>query len=112
MLRSVLLSICLVLPAAGVLAQSKEETCGLQAEVVSAIQKARLDKMRKGTVVETLMKANPDWPEAMAGAMPGLVDFVYDLRMRDLRKTDLGASSRQQCVDNWDQLQALTNTSN
>ncbi len=99
-------TMCLALPAH---AQSKEEACALQAEVVSAIQTARLDRVRQADVVPTLTAANPDWPEAMAQALPPLVDWIYSQKRRDLRDVDLGAQSKTQCEENWDQLQALQN---
>ena len=90
-------------------AKSKEEVCALQAEVVSAIQQARLDRVRQDEVVPTLMAANPEWPEAMSDAMPQTVEWVYGIRRRDLRKVELGPVSEAQCLENWEKLQALTN---
>ncbi len=86
---------------------SKEETCALQASVVGAIQQARLDRVKQDEVVPTLIAANPDWPDAMADAMPALVGWIYGQKRRDLRKVSLAEVSEQQCLDNWDQLQGL-----
>lgn len=93
----------------GFAAQSKEAACALQNDVVSAIQKARLDRVRKAEVVPTLVEANPAWPTGLADGLPQLVEWVYSLRRRDLKGVDLGATAEQQCLDNWDQIQALTN---
>lgn len=95
---------CSALPA---LAQSKEDACRQQGDVVGAIQQARLDRVKRGDVVPTLVAANPEW-EKMADALPQMVEFVYGLKRRDLRKVELGPVTEAQCLQNWDQLQALT----
>jgi hypothetical protein len=88
-------------------AQSKEESCGYQAQVISAIQKARLDRVKKEDVAATIAASGPSWPDNYNAAIPQLTEFVYDQKRRDLKKTDLGANLRQQCLDNWDQIQAM-----
>ena len=98
------LSLCLAAPMAS--AQSKETSCALQNEVVSAIQQARLDRVSEAKVVPTLMEANPDWPTGLADALPQMVEWVYSLRRRDLKGVNLGDAAEQQCLDNWDQIQA------
>ncbi len=93
------------LPAA---AQSKTEACGLQGEVVGAIQQARLDRVRRDAVVPTLVEANPEW-QKMSDAMPQMVEWVYSLKRRDLKKVELGKVTEAQCLENWDQIQRLNN---
>ena len=105
MLVRTVLAIALATTALPAVAQDAE--CSFQAGVVGAIQKARLDRISKDRVVPGLLEANPNWPDSMEAALPGLVDWIYSQRMRDLRKTDLAAVSKQQCLDNWEQLQAL-----
>lgn len=101
--------IALALPGAVFAEQSKEEACALQGDVMTAIQQARLDRVRQGAVIPTIYEANPDWPESMKTALPGMIDWVYSMKRRDLRKVDLGPVTRQQCLDNWEALQDLTN---
>ena len=96
---------CCAVPVA---AQSKDEVCGLQGEVVGAIQQARLDRVKREEVVPTLVGANPGW-ERMSDAMPQMIEWVYSLKRRDLRNADLGVAAETQCLDNWEQIQALTN---
>lgn len=108
MLTRIAVVCALTFSAAPVFAKSAEESCAFQAQVVSAIQTARLNRVRKDDVVPSLMGANPTWPKAMEQAMPALVDWIYDQRRRDLKNVDLGAASKQQCIDNWDQIQNLT----
>ncbi len=98
----------LTFSSAPAFAKSAEESCEFQARIVSAIQKARLNRVRRDDVVPKLIAANPNWPAAMEQAMPALVDWIYDQRRRDLKDVDLGAVSKQQCIDNWDQIQNLT----
>lgn len=88
-------------------AESKEESCGYQAQVISAIQKARLDRVRKNDVAATIAASNPTWPDNYNAAIPQLTEFVYSQKKRDLKQTDLGANMRQQCLENWDQIQAM-----
>ena len=61
-------------------------------------------------VTETLMAANPSWPEGAANAIPALTEYVYGIKRRDLKQVDLGATTKQQCLDNWEQLQELKKT--
>jgi hypothetical protein len=89
-------------------AAEKEEACRLQADVVAAVQQARLDRVKQDKVIDTVFEANPDWPAAMRDAMPPTVDWVYSMKRRDLRKVELGPVAETQCLDNWDAVQALT----
>lgn len=107
MLARMALITALALPGAALAKQSKEEACALQGNVMSAIQQARLDRVSKAKVIPTVYDANPDWPESMKSALPGMVDWVYSMKRRDLRKVQLGPVTQQQCLDNWDALQDL-----
>lgn len=88
-------------------AETKEESCGYQAQVVSAIQKARLDRVKKENVAATIAASNPPWPDNYNAAIPQLTNFVYDQKRRDLKKTDLGANLQKQCLENWDKIQEM-----
>ncbi len=88
-------------------ADTKEESCGYQAQVMSAVQQARLNKVKQANVASTIAARNPTWPANYNAAIPQLTQFVYSQKMRDLRKSDLGATLRQQCIENWDQIQAM-----
>lgn len=108
MIYRLALAATLALTALPLHAQSKTEACGLQGEVVGAIQQARLDRVRRDAVVPTLVAANPEW-EKMSQAMPQMVEWVYSLKRRDLKKVELGKAAEAQCLENWEQLQKLTN---
>lgn len=88
-------------------AADKETECQFQADLIGAVQQARLDRVRKDTLTETLLAANPDWPEGAATAIPTIGEYVYGFKRRELRKIDLGAATQQQCLENWEQIQAL-----
>ncbi len=88
-------------------AETKEQSCGYQAQVMSAVQQARLNKVKQADVASTIAAGNPTWPANYSAAIPQLTQFVYSQKMRDLRKTDLGATLRQQCIENWDQIQKM-----
>ncbi len=92
--------------------ETKEESCGYQADVVRAIQKARLDRVKEADVPGTIASTNPTWPSNYNAAIPQLTSWVYEQKRRDLRKKDFGEILFQQCVDNWDQIQALKNNLN
>lgn len=88
-------------------AETKEQSCGYQAQVISAIQKARLDRVKQADVASTIAASNPIWPANYNAAIPQLTEFVYSQKKRDLKKTDLGANMEQQCLENWDQIQEM-----
>ncbi len=86
-------------------AENKEVSCRHQGDVMSAIQKARLDRVPEKDVAGVIAASNPSWPESYNNAIPSLTSFVYGQKRRALRKTDLGADLYQSCVDNWDAIQ-------
>lgn len=86
---------------------SKEESCRYQGQVMAAVQKARMDRVSKDKAEATILGSNPTWPAEYSQAIPPLVDQVYSMKRRDLRKNDLGPLFEQQCLANWDQIQAM-----
>jgi hypothetical protein len=109
MIRTVLTAAALALTLNPALANEaqKQAECQFQADLVGAVQQARLDRVRKEAVTETLIAANPGWPDGAAKAIPALAEYVYGFKRRDLRNVDLGAETKQQCLENWDQIQQL-----
>lgn len=95
-----------VTPAAASEAEKNAE-CQFQADLIGAVQQARMDRVRKDKLTETLLAAYPDWPEGAATAIPAIGEYVYGFKRRELRQVDLGAATKQQCLENWDQIQAL-----
>lgn len=103
---------CATLLGVPVLAQdpdtaARDKACSFQAEVVGAVQTARLDRVRKDQVVDTIVAANPSWPAQASTAAAPVVDYVYSIKRRDLKKVDLAKDTFTQCIDNWAQLQEM-----
>jgi len=76
----------------------KEETCGYQAEVVSAIQQARLDRVPERGVQEHILAQSPTWPEKYNNAIPLITPWVYEQKRKVIRKEDLGAAWSELCL--------------
>ena len=109
-IAATLLVLALAQPLAAATEAQKEADCQAQADLMGQVQAARLDRVRKGQVVDRLMAANPDWPAAVATALPAVVEYVYSLRRRDLRDADLAATTKATCLQNYEQIQALRNS--
>ena len=77
----------------------KEESCRLQADVVVAIQKARLDRVRERRVEKAVLDTNPTWPEKYNNLIPILTPWVYELPMEQVRENDLGEVWNTACVN-------------
>lgn len=74
---------------------------------MAAVQQARLDRVAQDKVEDTILSSEPEWPEQYSKAIPQLAAHVYSMKRKDLRKNDLGATFEQQCLQNWDQIQAM-----
>lgn len=95
------LAIALSLLAAPAWAEdSKEVSCGYQAQVVAAIQKARLDRVKERDVPEVIAASNPTWPENYNAAIPLITPWVYEKKMREVRDNDLGGAWNEVCMAN------------
>ena len=77
---------------------SKDADCGYQADVVAAIQKARLERVKEGKVAEHIAATNPEWPERYNAAVTVLAGPIYDLKRRDLKSVDLGQQWKTACL--------------
>ncbi|WP_050602700.1 hypothetical protein [Ruegeria sp. 6PALISEP08] len=96
MLRIAIVAALLATPS---LAQdSAEQSCKYQADVVAAIQKARLDKVKERDVAQAITDNSPTWPENYNAAIPLIAPWVYEQKMRDVRKKDLGAAWLELCL--------------
>ncbi len=110
MLRIAIATALLATPLAA--AETKEQSCGYQADVVRAIQQARLDRVKKADVENTIVSSNPNWPSNYNAAIAQLTPWIYDQKKRDLRNKDFGEFLYKECVENWDQIQAMKNSLN
>ena len=81
---------------------TREEYCGQTANVVAAIQQARLDRVKERDVRDTILASDPAWPDQYDNAIVQLTPWVYEQKMRDVRKTNLGDVWSEVCSANWE----------
>ncbi|MEO0765078.1 MAG: hypothetical protein AAFY75_03585 [Pseudomonadota bacterium] len=79
-------------------AQDKEESCGYQAQVVTAIQQARLERVAERDVRDHILAQSPTWPEKYNNAIPLITPWVYEQQRRVIRDEDLGAGWNELCL--------------
>ncbi|WP_424979412.1 hypothetical protein [Leisingera sp. S232] len=96
-----------LLAAPAYASETKEQSCKYQGQVMAAVQQARLDRVKQEEVEQVILDSEPEWPDAYSNAIPQLASHVYTLKRRDLKTTDLGALFEEQCLQNWDQIQAM-----
>ncbi|MEX3314837.1 hypothetical protein [Sulfitobacter sp. PS-8MA] len=78
-------------------ASKKEVSCTHQAAVVAAVQQARLDRVKERQV-PAAVEANATWPEDYNTAIPLVTPWVYQMKMRDVKKNDLAAAWKEMCL--------------
>ncbi|EEE38582.1 hypothetical protein RKLH11_2424 [Rhodobacteraceae bacterium KLH11] len=78
--------------------ETKEQSCQYQADVVAAVQQARLDRVKERDVAQVVADNGPTWPENYNAAIPLIAPWVYEQKMRDVRKKDLGAAWLELCL--------------
>lgn len=100
----------LAVPASAATEAEKQAQCQFQADLIGAVQQARLDRVRKDDAVDVVLQAHPDWPAGLATAMPAVVEYVYGFKRRELRDVDLKADTMTTCMENFDQIQTLKKT--
>ncbi|MEO0379127.1 MAG: hypothetical protein AAF252_02590 [Pseudomonadota bacterium] len=89
----------MALAAAPAFAQeTKEESCAFQAEVVAAIQQARLDRVKEREVRDHILAQGPTWPEKYNNAIPLITPWVYEQKRKTIRNEDLGAAWKELCL--------------
>ena len=96
MIRIALFASLLASPAFA--AVTPEESCGYQAQVVAAIQQARLDRVKERDVPAAIAATNPDWPENYNAAIPHMTPWVYEMKRRVVRNEDLSAAWSELCL--------------
>ena len=78
--------------------ETKEQSCAYQAQMVSAIQQARLDRVAERDVPAHILAASPTWPETYNDAIPLIAPWVYEQKRRTIRNDDLGAAWNELCL--------------
>ena len=79
-------------------AQDKVEACGIQAQVVSAVQQARRDRVGERDVQAHILAQSPDWPERYNNTIPLITPWVYEQKRKIIRNEDLGAVWNELCL--------------
>lgn len=72
--------------------------CGYQAQVVAAVQQARLDRVPEREVSDHILAQSPDWPDNYNNAIPLITPWVYEQRRRIIRNEDLAAAWNELCL--------------
>ena len=88
-------AVLFALPAA---ADEKAESCGYQAEVVAAVQQARLDRVSERKVADHILAQEPTWPEKYNNTIPLIAPWVYEQKRRTIRNEDLAAAWNELCL--------------
>lgn len=96
MIRLVIAAALLATPVAA--ADTKEQSCEYQAQVVQAVQKARLDRVKERDVAKAVAATEPTWPKNYNAAIPLIAPWVYEQKKSVLRKEDLGAAWLELCL--------------
>lgn len=78
-------------------ATKKETDCAHQAAVVGAVRQARIDRVKERKVPEHVA-ASATWPESYNTAIPLVTPWVYEMKMRDVKKQDLAAAWNELCL--------------
>lgn len=78
--------------------ESKEFSCGHQADIVAAIQQARLEGIAESAAEAHVLAASPTWPDAFNPAVPLVVPWVYSVPLSDLEDSDLGEIWQASCL--------------
>lgn len=93
------LAVVLTFSALPAVAQSdKEVSCGYQAQVVAAVQQARLDRVEERSVQKTILESDPEWPANFNNAIPLITPWVYEMPMKDVRENDLSDVWSELCL--------------
>ena len=76
---------------------SKEDDCAYQADVVGAIQTARMDRVKESKLAEAIAATEPTWPAQYNNAMTILGGRIYQLKRHDLKDINLSAQWKEAC---------------
>ncbi|MEO9576385.1 MAG: hypothetical protein ABJ263_06215 [Tateyamaria sp.] len=79
-------------------AEDKKETCAYQAQVVKAIQTARLERVAERDVQDHILAQSPTWPEKYNNVIPLITPWVYEQKRKVIRNEDLGAGWNELCL--------------
>ena len=84
--------------AAHALAETKAESCRYQADVVAAVQAARVERVSERRVEAHVLASAPEWPEKYNRVIPLVTPWVYEQTRAIIRNEDLGAAWNELCL--------------
>ncbi len=90
--------VVLIALAAPAVAASKAEDCGYQADVVAAVQAARVARVGERKVAEHVADSAPEWPEKYNAVVPLVTPWVYGMKRGEVRNADLAAAWKELCL--------------
>ncbi|MEL6620050.1 MAG: hypothetical protein AAFY39_10350 [Pseudomonadota bacterium] len=79
-------------------AADKAQSCQYQADVVAAVQQARLDRVKEREVQAHILAQDPAWPEKFNNTIPLIAPWVYEQKRRIIRTEDLSAVWTELCL--------------
>ncbi|QUJ75195.1 hypothetical protein KDD17_09170 [Sulfitobacter albidus] len=92
----ILVALTLAVPAT---AQTAKQTdCGYQADVVAAVQAARIDRVGERKVAAHIGGTDTAWPDKYDAVIPLVTPWVYQMKMSEVRSSDLGAAWKEVCL--------------
>jgi len=97
MIRTALIA-ALIASAAPAVADSKAQSCQYQAEVVSAVQAARVARVSERNVEAHVLATEPTWPAQYNNAIALVTPWIYEQKRRDLNTKDFGAAWNAICL--------------
>lgn len=86
-----------LMPAVGFAASAKERSCAQQAEVVRAVQQARLARIPERKV-QAHIEASAEWPKKFNAVIPLVTPWVYEMKMKVVKQNDLADAWKQTCI--------------
>ncbi|WP_299142013.1 hypothetical protein [uncultured Tateyamaria sp.] len=92
------LTVALSLISAPAFAQDAAESCGYQADVVAAVQQARLDRVPEREVQDHIIAQSPEWPEQYNNAIPLIAPWVYEQKRKIIRNESLADAWTELCL--------------
>lgn len=92
------LAIITSLVAVPAFADDKATSCGYQADVVAAVQQARLERVAERAVSEHVLASGPTWPEKYNNSIPLVAAWVYEQKRKAIRQQDLSAIWNELCL--------------
>lgn len=84
----------------GFAASKKEQDCKHQADIVRAVQQARMNRVAERKVTETVLAGEVTWPERFNPAIAIFAGEMYKFKRRDLQGTDQAKAWFELCLAN------------